>query len=810
MKCPNCKSENPDTQKFCGECATALAFSGDAEPSLTKTLSIPVEPIAKGTMFAGRYEIRGLLGKGGMGKVYKAYDTEVKEEVAIKLLKPEIAQDEGIIERFRQELKLTHRIGHKHVCKMYHLAKHEDHLFITMEYIDGQDLKTFIRNSGPIPEDKALATAIQICEGMAAAHELGIIHRDLKPRNIMLDECRNAKLMDFGIARSVEAPGVTQTGVMIGTPDYMSPEQAEGDELDQRSDIYSFGVILFEMVTGGVPFKGDTALSVALKHKAQLPQEPRDLNPDISDNLSRLILVCMEKERESRYQTAESLLADLRNIKEGRLLDTETRPKSDAAHRVVEARQAHLCHEWQAAYEGFATAEGMTELEPEDLQCYAEAAWWIGKNDESIILRERAYAAFLDGGENEAAAYQAIQLAEAFYHRLATAVSNGWAVRAEKLLAGLDEGPTHGYLTRFKAVTAFERDGDPERGLVLAEAVLELGERLSDRDLEALGLQDKGRMLVSSGHIEEGLRLMDEAMVAAVGGELNPETTGRSYCNMLSVCDNIADYKRAGEWVEAAERWCKSHSESAFPGVCRIYSAEVKWLQGSWESAAEEVQRAVKELSGFTDAIGAAWYKLGEIELRAGNLEKAEEAFRLAHENGRTPIPGMARLHLIKGDHSAAFELLEGALSPGRLGQLSRARLLPTAIEAIIAMKDYDKASEAIEELEATAALSRSVALEAAAAQARGSLTLSTDRTSEAIDHLQTAIQKWCRLKMPYEAAGARVLLSQAQKRAGNNAAASLELESARSVFQRLGAAWDLRKLETLAQETRDSGPGNQ
>jgi len=181
MKCPKCQTDNPDTQKFCGECATPLTVAGDAQPSLTKTLEAPVEAIARGTIFAARYEILGLLGKGGMGRVYKAYDKEVKEEVAIKLLKPEIAEDENTIERFRHELKLARKIGHKHVGKMYHLARHEDHIYITMEYIDGQDLKGLIRSRGPIPENEVIDTAIQICEGLAAAHELGIVHRDLKP-----------------------------------------------------------------------------------------------------------------------------------------------------------------------------------------------------------------------------------------------------------------------------------------------------------------------------------------------------------------------------------------------------------------------------------------------------------------------------------------------------------------------------------------------------------------------------------------------------------------------------------------------------
>ena len=327
IKCPKCQFDNPDTARFCSNCATPPP--SPEEIPVTETLETPIEELTTGSTFAGRYQIIEELGKGGMGKVYKVHDTEIKEKVALKLLKPEIAADKKTIERFRNELKYARKIRHENVCQMYDLGTHEGSYFITMEYVAGEDLKGFIRRSGQLTVGKSISIAKQLCEGLSNAHRLGVIHRDLKPSNIMIDKDGNARIMDFGIARSVEAPGVTATGMIIGTPDYISPEQAEGEEADQRSDIYALGVILYEMVTGSVPFEGDTALSVALKHKSQLPLDPRKLNPDVSDDLSRLILICMEKERERRYQKAEELLADLRNIEEGFPLGIKILPRRE-------------------------------------------------------------------------------------------------------------------------------------------------------------------------------------------------------------------------------------------------------------------------------------------------------------------------------------------------------------------------------------------------------------------------------------------------------------------------------------------------
>lgn len=276
-RCPKCQAENSETQRFCGECGTQLPAvpghdiaspkpPGGYEPKSpefgivsprlgVETLLMPVRELTTGATFAGRFQVIEELGKGGMGRVYKVFDTDIKEKVALKLLKPEIAADSETIERFSNEIKLARKIRHKNVCGMFDLGKAEGTLYLTMEFVPGEDLKRLIRRMGQFPTGKAVSVAEQISEGLSAAHDLGIVHRDLKPSNIMVDEEGNARIMDFGIARSLQEKRITGAGIMIGTPEYMSPEQVEGKDIDQRSDVYSLGIILYEMLAGRVPFE---------------------------------------------------------------------------------------------------------------------------------------------------------------------------------------------------------------------------------------------------------------------------------------------------------------------------------------------------------------------------------------------------------------------------------------------------------------------------------------------------------------------------------------------------------------------------
>lgn len=336
MKCPSCQHPNPPDTSFCGKCGTSLKKPKKKAPAPTRTLKIAVGELTPGADFARRYQVIEDLGKGGMGHVYKVLDREINEVIALKLLKPGLLEEGEIVERFHNELKLARRISHRNVCGLYHLSKDEnDTFYITMEYVSGEDLKSLIRRVGQLTIGKAVFIAEQICDGLAEAHRLGVIHRDLKPHNVMIDRDGHVRIMDFGIARSLASKGPTDPGSVIGTPDYMSPEQIEGKEVDHRADIYALGVILYEMLTGRLPFEGQSALAVALKQKSQNPASPKRFNPHIPDSLCHVILKCLEKKREKRFDDVTALHAELTRIEDALHLTTSGQAKNGKTRKIT-------------------------------------------------------------------------------------------------------------------------------------------------------------------------------------------------------------------------------------------------------------------------------------------------------------------------------------------------------------------------------------------------------------------------------------------------------------------------------------------
>jgi serine/threonine-protein kinase len=268
-----------------------------------------------GTVLAGRYELKELLGAGGMGVVYRALDRHLGETVALKTLRPGVATgSDTMLERFKQEIRLARRISHPNILRTHDLGEFGGLRFLSMEFVKGITLKQLLDQDQLLPVPVALRIAKQMCAGLAAAHEVGVIHRDIKPQNILIEPGGGLKIMDFGIARLTEDRGMTATGAVVGTPDYMSPEQARGVALDFRSDIYSTGVVLYETFTGFLPFEGDTPLAVVLMHVQERPPAPQSKNPRIDPRIAAIILKCLQKNPADRYQTINELYEALTTV----------------------------------------------------------------------------------------------------------------------------------------------------------------------------------------------------------------------------------------------------------------------------------------------------------------------------------------------------------------------------------------------------------------------------------------------------------------------------------------------------------------
>jgi len=302
------ESSSPSSNSSAATIADASPLPGSPVPAGELSSATFFAP---GTLLGARYQVLRILGQGGMGAVYQARDSELDRIIALKVIRPELASNPSILARFKQELILSRNVTHKNVIRIFDLGEAEGTKFITMEYVEGEDLRGILRRKGKFHSKEAVTVIQQICRALEAAHGEGVIHRDLKPQNVMQDPQGRVVVMDFGLARSLESDGMTQTGALVGTLEYMSPEQALGATLDQRSDLFAVGLIFYELLTGKSPYKADTAIASLMKrtHERAIPASEVDASVPVS--LSAIVSRCLEREPKDRYQSATLLLKEL-------------------------------------------------------------------------------------------------------------------------------------------------------------------------------------------------------------------------------------------------------------------------------------------------------------------------------------------------------------------------------------------------------------------------------------------------------------------------------------------------------------------
>jgi class 3 adenylate cyclase len=471
---------------------------------------------------------------------------------------------------------------------------------------------------------------------------------------------------------------------------------------------------------------------------------------------------------------------------------------------VERARDAARRYAWAEAFELFGAEDAQEPLGPDDLVAMAEAAWWIGKMRHCIALRERAHAAYLKAGEDLRAAKVATDLADHHSDLHEPSVASAWIQRATKLLEGHPESAEHGWLA---LANSFANRMDGSVALPFAVEAAEIGGRHGDKDLFALGIAMQGVTLVFGDQIDPGMTLLEEATVGAVSGELGPFATGVIYCMMITASSQLADWQRAGQWTEAAKRWCERQAINGFPGVCRVHRAEIMRLRGSLSEAAEEARLAAVELSSFNLLFTAfAFKELGEVRLRMGETDAAEDAFRQAHEMGVTPQPGLALVQLQRGKPDAAARALRRALADETSAPLDRAKLLPTQVEVALIVGDVQTAHGAATELNQIATAYESPALQAQAL----SSTAAVQRADGALDQAEQAARRAVRIfqetDLTYEAARTSLLLGQVYAAQGDTDGAQFEISSALSTLERIGALPEADRARSLLDEITPEG----
>jgi DNA-binding CsgD family transcriptional regulator len=481
----------------------------------------------------------------------------------------------------------------------------------------------------------------------------------------------------------------------------------------------------------------------------------------------------------------------------------------DTIDELERGRKSYARRAWMDAYESLSHVDQVALLGADDLELLARSAYMLGRDDEYVSCLERAHHTYLEADDASRAARCAFWIGHNLLFRSETSPALGWFARAQRLLEREErECVERGYLL-IPTLLQHVFSGDFEAAHTTALNAAEIGERFGDQDLVAMALMEQGHALVRQGRTGEGLRLVDETMVAVTAGELSPIVAGIVYCNTIAFCQSVYELRRAREWTAALTRWCEGQPEMiAHKGLCLVHRAEIMTLVGAWRDALEEAYRVGERFrQGVLNerALGHAAYRQGEIHRLQGDFAAAEAAYREASRCGYEPQPGLALLRLAQGNGNAAAAAIRRVVGE-TTKPLKRAKFLPAYVEIMLAIGDSEEARTAYRELEGIAGRQGSDALDAMSAHAEGAVDVAEGDARAALLALRRAWQTWQELEAPYEAARVRVLLGLACRALGDDDTAALELEAARGVFERLGAAPDMAYLDSLASGAVSDG----